>query len=388
VLLGIVVAVGVVASPASAAERTARVVSTSGVLHADVADYRRSAWWRTGMPRGINGSWRTAIDTVIGQIASERPDAVLHTGDMVEGRWGVDIDDVGVFGAVDTFTRQKRGVRRAANLYYTQAKEHWARHGLSPLYAIGDHEVGDVGRSGEITTSDFRYRGLSAWRYSWAKHFTGNGTRFDRHPPSGQQRNTAYASVLGGGNVGLVTLDPIAKWHDGTHVRISGVQLRWLDETLAEFTDRGVEHLIVQCEVPALGPNREFGTSSLELENADDVWDVLVAHDVDLLLSGEFHDMTTHTNGGAAPVQVVHGGTMRHARANYLVIDVFDDGHIELALRRMSGEVTGTGRIRAPGHVRAWNKLQMTSGAEVVGAMRIGPRGAVTDRSGFLEEGV
>jgi hypothetical protein len=32
--------------------------------------------------------------------------------------------------------------------------------------------------------------------------------------------------------------------------------------------------------------------------------------------------------------------------------------------------------------------IVVTSGAEVVGTMRIGPRGTVADRSGFLEEGV
>lgn len=190
------------------------------------------------------------------------------------------------------------------------------------------------------------------------------------------------------GDVGLVTLDPIAKWHDGTRVRISGVQMRWLEATLTEFRDMGIEHLIVQCEVPAIGPNREFGTSSLELENADRLWGMLADHEVDLLLAGEFHDMTTYTADGTTPVQVVHGGTMRHARANYLVIDTFDDGHLELQLKRMTGELTGTAKIWAPGHVRVRNRLEFAPGADVVGTMTIDGDGTVLDRSGYLDEGV
>ena len=33
-----------------------RIVSTSGVPHGDVADYRRSPYWRSGMPIGMNPS--------------------------------------------------------------------------------------------------------------------------------------------------------------------------------------------------------------------------------------------------------------------------------------------------------------------------------------------
>lgn len=112
-------------------------VSTSGIPHADVGDYRQSPQWRPGMPTGISSAWRRAIHRVIGRIAAEEPDAVFHGGDMVEGRWGVDRRGTGVFGRVNTFTQRQDAIRRAGDLYYSQMKARWAAHGLYPHFGVG-----------------------------------------------------------------------------------------------------------------------------------------------------------------------------------------------------------------------------------------------------------
>ena len=48
----------VTASAGSAQVLRQRIVSTSGIPHGDVANYRRSPFWRLGMPIGINAAWR------------------------------------------------------------------------------------------------------------------------------------------------------------------------------------------------------------------------------------------------------------------------------------------------------------------------------------------
>ena len=85
-----------------------RIVSTSGVPHGDVANYRRSPFWHPGMPIGLNDDWRTFLRTEIADITSGA-DVVLHQGDQVEGRWGQDCDGRGVFGPVGTWARTGTG---------------------------------------------------------------------------------------------------------------------------------------------------------------------------------------------------------------------------------------------------------------------------------------
>jgi hypothetical protein len=378
-------AFGLSAGPVAAKQPTTRIVSTSGIPHADVADYTKAKRWREGMPMGINGSWRAAIDITIGQIASEKPTAVLHTGDMVRGKWGTDPDGTGIFGPVRTTAQRKRAIVRAADLYYQQNKSWWATHGLHPHFGIGDHEIGNVSRFGVIKAHRFKARAFSTWRGAWARHFTNGGTRYALHPPDGAHRKTAYATMIG--DVGLITLDPFVKRNGQVRVRIARRQLRWLHTMLHDLRRRGARYLVVQCEIPAVGPNRPSHTSGLTLENGGRLWRMLEDHRVDVLLSGEFHAMTTHSSRGTTPVQVVHGGQLYHGNANYLVIDTFDD-RMELTLKRMSGKQTGTGEIWAPGHPRVPDGVRMKRGARVVGTMTIHADGSLSNRSGRLAEGI
>lgn len=360
-------------------------VSTSGVPHVDVGDYRQAAHWRPGMPTGINGAWQRAIDNVIGQIAAEKPDAVFHTGDMVQGRWGIDPEGSGLFGPVKTLRQRRRAVRRAGDLYYSQMKARWAAHGLYPHFGVGDHEVGDIGPDGVVGPATLRYRALDAWRTTWARNFTDGGNRYAQRPRAGQHRGTAYAARLGA--VGLVTLDPIERDGSGISARISRQQLRWLRRAVADLRSRGVRWVFVQTEIPARGPNRAVASSELMLDNGRQLWRTLKELDVDLLLSGEFHRMTAHSNGGRTPVQVVHGGSLRRGKVNYLVITTFAD-RVELQLKRMRAQVHGTSTLWAPSRHRAPRHVTVSPRTKQVGKLTIHADGSLSRRSGYLREGL
>lgn len=136
------------ASTAAVAQTPDRVVSTSGVPHTDIGDCRASPYWRAGMPRGANASWRTYLETSAGQITAGA-DLVLHTGDMVEGRWGQDVDGAGVFGPVGTYRQRTAAVQLAGDIYYRVYRRYWI--GLDVPWGQCDHEVGDLMADGAPT---------------------------------------------------------------------------------------------------------------------------------------------------------------------------------------------------------------------------------------------
>ncbi|MGH8868085.1 MAG: metallophosphoesterase family protein [Actinomycetes bacterium] len=388
--------------PADAAEEPRSVyVSTSGVPHADIADVkalRAGRGWDPGDPNSITPSWRTAVDRVTGQIASEHPDAVFHTGDQVEGRWGIDVDHTGIFGPVGTETQKKAAVTAAGNAYYGEMKRSWAARGFTNgvdfFPGVGDHEIGDMGRAtdhvGLIGPHSFKYRAFETFLGAWARSYTASGTKYTSRPRGSQHEGTAYAVRLG--DLLLVTVNPMWKRQDGVHARIGGAQLEWLDTRLAAARAHGVRHILVQCEIPVLDPNRVSGSSEILLEGRRDsaFWKTLVRHRVDVLLAAEFHDMTTYTNDGTTPVQVVHGASMRHARANYLLIREYPK-RLELELKQLTGTVTDTDRLWQTDTSRPPRALQMSPGATVVGTMTIdktSPTPVLRNRTGYLREGI
>ncbi|HSJ43845.1 MAG TPA: metallophosphoesterase [Euzebyales bacterium] len=380
--------VALTATSAWARERpTGRYVSTSGVPHTDVGGLRGAPGWTPASRPGITPSWRRALDTVIGQIAAERPDAVLHTGDMVEGRWDVDASGSAMFGPVETRAQRRAAVRRAGDHYYPRMRRWWQRHGLTVYAGLGDHEVGDMSHVGVLRSHRFKAQELDVWKRTWARHMARDATggpRFRMRPVGTQFERTAYATRLG--DVGLVTLDPFMRRHDVVRVRIGARQLQWLDRVLRRLRRTGARHLIVQSEIPALGPNRRFASSGLLLDDGRRLWRMLRAHDVDLLLSGEYHAPTTHSDRGTAPVQVVHGGRMVNARVSYLVITTFKD-RIQVRLKEMGGRVGG-GRLWSSWHAHVPARITMGQYAVVDGTLTIDADGRLSHRSGYLREGI
>jgi hypothetical protein len=85
------------------------------------------------------------------------------------------------------------------------------------------------------------------WNQVWGRHY-------------GLSR---YASRRG--QVGIITFDPFLKTRRGIVARISDADLDWAHDKIANWESNGVTWILVQSEIPAIGPNRGFGTSGLLL---------------------------------------------------------------------------------------------------------------------------
>jgi len=341
-----------------------RIVSTSGVPHGDIANYRHSPYWRAGMPIGLNRSWREFLRTEIAAITKDA-DVVLHQGDQVEGRWGEDCDGRGVFGPVSTWADRVRALTLAGNLYYSRLKRFWGDRDV--LFGMGDHEIGDIGEAGVILPGTFEYLAHRYWNQVWRAHY--GWSRYARRR----------------GRVGIITFDPIVKRRTGIVARIPRSDLEWARGKIANWRLNGVKWILAQSEIPAIGPNRRSGSSGLLLQNGTKVWHAFASMGVDLFLTAEFHADTTHTRGGRTPVEVVHGG--RHLRASWLVIDEYDD-RLELTLMASKGSEVGDATIWSPSCNARLPRHPLPGTPHTTGRMTIHADGTLSGRTGRLKEGI
>lgn len=320
VIAGLVIAVAPPYPAEGQTSRLMRIASTSGLPHVDVANYRRSPFWRRGMPTGANAAWRTFMRTAVGQV-TRGADATLHTGDQVQGRWHNNAvkPTRHVFGTRRTASERRRHITVAGDTIYPWLNRWFP---ADTLWAIGDHEIGDIGSTGVIPPSDLRYKAHSRFVDVWRKH----------HGPSFYQRDLGPATV--------VTLHPFVKWRRGILPRIATSQLNRA-RRLVNRADREGDWVIVQSEIPAVGPNRAKGSSRLLLGNGRRV--IRALSRADLFLGGEFHAPTLRITSG--PVHIVHGGTYSHPE--WLWIDVFAD-QLRVTARRSETLLVGTANIWAP----------------------------------------
>lgn len=103
-----------------------------------------------------------------------------------------------------------------------------------------------------------------------------------------------------------------------------------------------------------------------------------------LLLAGEFHADTTHSNGNHTPVQVVHVGAWQ--RAAWVTIDVHPN-RLDLTWWESVTSVEGTGTIWNPSPRRARNRV-VAGTPEPTGTLTIRLDGSLTNRSGAGREGI
>ncbi len=331
-------------------------VSHPDFTNADIGDTTQSPLWEEGDPNGINDSYRAGVTTVIDTMLSERPDSVLVDGDLVDGHWGQDVDQTGIFGPVVTDQQKRAAVTAAGDLYYSQW---WAR--LKTLgqaavdagtiaanpqvhAALGDHDIGDNPWSGGAD-ADFKRSAVPTYRAAWARYATrlpadqGGGYRYGDHPAAGEHTDTAYATYLSP-DILLVTVDVFRRTDTGVDLSVRGDQLRWLDAVLQRADDQGVRWVVVQGHVPVLFPVRARYSSRLRLARGADsaFWKTLVRHKVDLYLCGEVHDTTARTRGGV--MQICHGGAFVHGESSYLVGRFFGD-QLQLTVKDMvSGAIS------------------------------------------------
>lgn len=355
VVAGLVAAVAPPRAAEAQTSRLMRIASTSGLPHVDVANYRRSPFWRPGMPIGANAAWRRFMRTAVGQV-TQGADATLHTGDQVQGRWhkNVVMPTRHVFGTRRTAFQMRRHITVAGDTIYPWLNQWFPS---DTLWAIGDHEIGDIPPGGSIRPTDLRYR--AHWRFldTWRRH----------HGP------TFYGRDFG--PVTVVTLHPFVKWRRGILPRVPNSQLDRARRMVNRAAREG-DWVIVQSEIPAVGPNRASGSSRLLLGNGGQV--IRALSRADLFLGGEFHAPTLRTTSG--PVQIVHGGTYNHPE--WLWIDVFSD-RLRVTARRSETLVVGTGNIWAPTGPLA-NRQPRAGPPQTVGGAVIQPEG-LASATGVLE---
>lgn len=199
-----------------------------------------------------------------------------------------------------------------------------------------------------------------------------------------------YAVMLPG-DAALVTLNPIWKKPDGIHAAISTNQLEWIKEVVPMLRANGARWIFVQCEIPAMGPNRKRNTSKLTLENGQQVIDILAKLNIDLFLTAEFHSMTTYTQSGKRPLHIAHGGRLVAGHANWLRIETYDD-RIEMTLKALEGtaeNTNGQDPIWNPSRLgRAPNTITLCKEVGIVGRATLHADGTVTGQSGFLADGM
>ena len=294
---------------------TVTLVAMPDFVNCDVADLRALPGWRPGLGNGTSSSWRRALAHVLDQVQRESPDAVLVTGDLVDGRWGEDADGTGLFGPVGTEAQRRAAVRAAAAVYYPAWAGRFARRDLRVFPAVGDHEIGD----NPWPPGTFEHRAVPLFREVFADAFTrrpDGRPRFAARPRGTPHAGTAYAVRIAP-DVLLVTLDVFRRTSAGVVASVGAGQLRWLDRVLGAARRRGVRWLVVQGHAPVL-PTRAFYSSAQLVAGGrgSPLWRTLARHRVDLYLAGEVHVVSARRADGV--LQVTGGALVSHGRSSYL----------------------------------------------------------------------
>ena len=361
-------------------------VSMPDFLNADVADLSESAeHWQVGDPNSTTPAYEAQIGVVLDDVARQGATDVLVAGDMVEGRWGVDVERTGIFGPTNTYDQKVAAVRRAAAAYYPAWQQRYAVRGLRTYTAIGDHEIGDNpwGVRGDGPYARFKHRALQLFKNQWARRLNGSGSRFADHPPSGQASRTAYATYLHS-EVLLVTVDMFRRTRTGVAVGPGASQTEWLRGTLATARANDVDWVVVQGHVPVLRPVRQTRSSRLSVPGGarSDFWQLLTRYGVDLYLAGEVHRTTARRNQRVT--QISHGGLFYAGAARYLVGRVYGS-RLEVETRALDGRVLGGEYLWQTMRREAPSRISYPSQSVRTGSMGLTKGGKVLYRTGVLK---
>lgn len=299
-----------------------RLLSSPDFLNADVADLSQgpNRWNPRRSLNGTNAAYEGVLDDILDDWETLDPAAVLVAGDLVNGRWGYDDDETGVFGPVDDLEERKAAVRSAARTYYPQWTQRFTDHGLQVFPTIGDHEMGDnPWGPGKRLLAD-------TYREEFARAFTvdPDGTPRYADRPKGPARGSAFAGRPSP-DVQIISLDVFDINPQRARVRIDRQQMKWLKGVLAKAQRDQVEWIIVESHVPIIFPVRNRASSALHYENGTDsnLWKVLANNGVDLYLSGEVHDTQLAAQDGV--IQISHGGAFQFGLTTALVLDFYGD---------------------------------------------------------------
>lgn len=320
-------------------------VAAPDFLNQDVGDLRTLPTWQPGDPNSWTLHLQRGIARFLDEIAALDPDSVLVPGDLVEGHWGRDDEQTGIFGPVGTVRQKEQAIRRAANFYYSTYLQRFDVRGLTLHAALGDHDIGDNFWDNRSRKTRFKRSQIGLFKEMFARYFTrsqSGAPRYADRPVGTVWEDTAYAVHLSP-DVLLVSLDEFHRRDGDVHLEVQGGQLAWLRQTLRQARTDKVPWVIVQGHNPILMPVRERSTSGGHIEGGRQsaLWKTMARYGVDLYLNGEVHDTTMRQADGVT--QVSAGGLLYTGNASYLVAKVYDD-RIDLDARRISG-VRGVSRL-------------------------------------------
>jgi predicted MPP superfamily phosphohydrolase len=237
--------------------------------------------------------WDDAVNWFLDQVSSESPDFVLVTGDLVNGHWYDGPKCIEHLGAT----------------YYGNWIRRMKSHELKYYVAIGDHELGDDPWPAE--------------KMALVPHFERVFADLLKMPQNGPENKKGLAYWVRHKNVLLITIETFEEVNGELLITVTGNQLEWLKQTLAENKD--ADFIIVQGHAPVIGKPAARSSSMLMVKDSSDsdLWKVMKEGGVDLYLCGEFHAVTIDEKDGIW--QVVHGSSWGReivSTEDYLVMKV------------------------------------------------------------------
>lgn len=271
--------------------------------------------------------WADAIDWFLDRMKAEGPAFSLVAGDIMNARWW----------------RSEAHVREQAARYWGGWRQWMDDHDITAYVAPGDHERGDNPWADTLLNRVHPFRLGS--KLELVPTFEQQFREILDMPDNGPEHKRGLAYYLTRENALFVSVDTFEVRDGRARLSVSGAQLEWLREVLADHRER--EFVVVQGHVPVLPDVRSRGTSALVLEGGRDsaFWQTLVEYGVDAYLCGEHHALTVTRADGVW--QVVHGALWGAVSpVNYLVGRVYP-GALELVLKEFPLEYAG-GRIHQP----------------------------------------
>lgn len=309
--------------------------------------------------------WDDAVDYFLTEVASEKPNFVLITGDLVDGRWWDSPECAYHMGA----------------LYYGGWIRRMEKHNLTYYTAIGDHELGD-----------------DPWpanKIEMVPHMEKAYTNSLKMPQNGPSNKKGLAYYVKEGPLLIITVETFEVVDDTMQYSVIGEQLEWLKKVLEENKD--VPFKIVQGHVALYGQDivRDRSSSRLFLtdEKESEFYKVMTEYNVDAYLCGEFHAVTVTNDDGLW--QIVHGSSWGREivdTQDYMVCEATDT-EMRLTLKAIYMEVDGgyiwnINKARGPREIVHIQERTLTDGPAVTGTLVLKKqdgKSVVVEKTGYFD---
>ena len=288
--------------------------------------------------------WEAAIDWFLKQVRKENPDFVLVAGDLVNGHW----------------YDNRQELEHLAAVYYGNWVHRMQDYGLTYYAAVGDHELGDA------PWPDEKIKLVPLFDKAFLEHLgmPVNG-------PAGMEGRAYYVLHK---NLLLITVETFELKDNQMRLTVSGEQLKWLERVLKEH--QNAAHIIVQGHLPIIPGVKSRSSSYLMLEDGteSDFWRVMKKYGVEMYLCGEHHAVTVSEKDGIW--QIVHGSSWgRVETINYMVVKVWPE-KMELEIKEFPVELKGgniwnINKPKGPREIVEISEAVRKNGPQVVGTMVI-----------------